>query len=532
MSENDTTGDDDDFDLPAIDEDTISTGAAADSADWDERLKGVSRILRYAMLVSDRAGHVEQRLIAEIDEACPRLPENAAWVRTADVSAGLALASELDRRAVADDEPNLRSLADCVRLLCLPTPRDAAHFTEHRRVAKALQQAFHKIEYSTNEQLCADLERFVFGWAALPACSDLVPKHELAAANAVSLGTRMADHRIEAAKTEILLSLERQKYRKKEQEAGNKATAASLQIATISASGNLPHKLVVVRLSDEELKNNRLRDILAPFKSIINVALPLVEVPPLHEVRSKLLFEFPYAANAIDFALADLVGRTTVHLDPLLIVGKPGAGKSLFARRIGEILLGAEMIWRTDASRADSAVFAGTDRRWSSAEPCHPFLAIAQSKIANPFILLEELDKAPTRSETAGAGRIWDCLLGFLSVETSTRYPDPACQKNLNLSQCSFIATANSLDPLPGPIRDRFRVVSFPSPGANDIDALLPAVIADLARERGLTQNWVQPLDGIERTAVARYWRGGSVRRLRRVVEAILRDREARATRN
>src|ERR1700676_751045 len=61
------------------------------------------------------------------------------------------------------------------------------------------------------------------------------------------------------------------------------------------------------------------------------------------------------------------------------------------------------------------------------------------------------------------------------------------------------------------PIRDRFRVVAFPKPSADDLDALLPAVIADLARERGLDESWVTPLDGIERAAAAQHWSGGSV---------------------
>ena len=112
------------------------------------------------------------------------------------------------------------------------------------------------------------------------------------------------------------------------------------------------------------------------------------------------------------------------------------------------------------------------------------------------------------------------------------RYPDPALQTNLDLSQVSFVATANTLDPLPSPIRDRFRVVRFPKPKADDLDALLPAVITDLAEERGLNASWVPPLDGVERAAIALNWRGGSVRRLRRIVEAILRDRDLRATRN
>ncbi|MGL3107038.1 hypothetical protein [Bradyrhizobium sp. BR 1432] len=69
-----TTSDNgDDFDLPAP-EDAVSTGAAADSADWNERLKGLPRLLRYAMLVVDGADHVEERLIAEVEELCPGYP--------------------------------------------------------------------------------------------------------------------------------------------------------------------------------------------------------------------------------------------------------------------------------------------------------------------------------------------------------------------------------------------------------------------------------------------------------------------------
>ena len=74
---------------------------------------------------------------------------------------------------------------------------------------------------------------------------------------------------------------------------------------------------------------------LGPLKGVINTPLPLVQVPPLQEVRSTLLFEFPYATDVIDFALADLVGRVTIHLRPLLLVGDPGGGKTRFARRLG-----------------------------------------------------------------------------------------------------------------------------------------------------------------------------------------------------
>ncbi|WP_249163590.1 hypothetical protein [Bradyrhizobium diazoefficiens] len=130
------------------------------------------------------------------------------------------------------------------------------------------------------------------------------------------------------------------------------------------------------------MKSPKLKEIVGPLKNVVNVALPLVQAPALYEARSTLLFEFPYATEVVDFALADLVGRETVHLRPLLIVGEPGGGKSRFARRLGEVL--DVSVWRSDASRSDGASFGGTDRRWYSAEPRRAFLAIAQGRIANP----------------------------------------------------------------------------------------------------------------------------------------------------
>ena len=510
----------------AQDNDVVQT-LPSDRPDQPYRVKRLPRLLRFAMMISHNARPIKHRLIAEINELCPNLPLNAAWAEASDVGSGLALAKELDRCAVTQNEPSLRSLADCVRLLCLPLPRDATYFSEHRRVGKALVRAFYATSRHVAEGLRCDLERFTFGWAALPACTDLLAKDLSAARNATSLGESMATYRIAAVEAAARRQAEEEEEKRSKKQEDEKAAETSQHVSSPAVEAIPDHHLVVARLSNDEMKNTKLKDVLGPLKSVINAALPLVEVPPLHQVRSSLMFEFPYAIDVIDFALADLIGRTTVRLRPLLLVGEPGGGKSRFARRLGEVL--GVSVWRENASRADGAVFAGTDRRWYSAEPCHPFLAVAAGKIANPLVLIDELEKSGTRSDY---GRLWDCLLGFFEPETSARYPDPALQTNLDLSQISYVAPANSVDPLPSPIRDRMRVVTFPKPSADDLDALLPAVIADLAKERGLDQNWVPPLDGVEYAAVTVNWRGGSVRRLRRIVEVIFRERDIRAPRN
>jgi ATP-dependent Lon protease len=281
---------------------------------------------------------------------------------------------------------------------------------------------------------------------------------------------------------------------------------------------------VVGSIDDAAIKTHKF---IQPFRKILNTALPLVETPALDQVRNTLAAEFPYAIDVIDFALVDLIGRPTAHFRPLLLVGDPGAGKSHFARRLGEVL--GLTIWRTDAAQSDGNSFAGTDRRWHSAEPCHPLLAIARGGNANPMILIDEIEKAGTRSDY---GRLWDCLLGLLEPETSARYPDPALQIPLDLSHVSYVATANTPDPIPSPLRDRFRIISFPKPTLDDLDALLPGLIESLAADRGLDRRWTAPVDTDERAVIARAWRGGSVRRLRRILEATLRTRDQSARRH
>jgi ATP-dependent Lon protease len=247
----DNEDDNKDVDLPVVELDAASTGAAADSADCDERMKGLPRVLRYAMLISRNAPHIEQRLIAEINEVCPNLPLNAAWGAALDPTVGLTLAADLDRRAVTHNEPNLRRLADCIRLRCLPMPLDAKNFEEYRRVGKALVQAFGMISRHVEESLCCDLEQFVFGWAALPACTDLLSRNLPAAVNASYLGKGMAAHRVAAAKATVLQQI-KEDAEKFEKQVDEKVINA-IKLDSSPAHGVPDHHLVVARLTSDDV---------------------------------------------------------------------------------------------------------------------------------------------------------------------------------------------------------------------------------------------------------------------------------------
>lgn len=284
------------------------------------------------------------------------------------------------------------------------------------------------------------------------------------------------------------------------------------------------HVLVVSEVQDPP---DRKLSVTRGYEGIIGRPVPLAPIPDLGALRAALAFEFPHAVGVIDRLLVDLVGRHDVAFRPTLILGSPGTGKSRLVGRLAHHL--GVGLWRVDATRDSGASIGGTDRRWSTSEPAHPLMAIARYGIANPIVLVDELEKAATRSDH---GRLWDSLLPLLEAETARAYPDPAFQTEVDLSHVSWIATANAADPLPGPLRDRMRVLEMPAPQIQDLERLIAPVLATIAESRGLDPRLLEALDGEETDVVRRGWRGGSIRRLSRLVEAIVTAREARSLRH
>ena len=259
------------------------------------------------------------------------------------------------------------------------------------------------------------------------------------------------------------------------------------------------------------------------FKEIAGKRLLLVTVADLVGIRTALRDEFPHLHQSIDVLLSDFTEGEPIRLRPTLLVGKPGGGKSRLARRLAESLdVG---LHRYDAAGSGDNTFGGTPRRWSSGEHCAPLEAVRRFEIANPWILIDEIDKGASGSQN---GSLVNALLPLLDGETSARYPDPFVQIDVDLSKVSYVLTANNDTLLPSPLRDRLRVVRLPEPDVEHLPALARGVVADIAKERGGDVRWFPALEDGELAVVEGLWPGGSVRRLRAIVERILAHREQR----
>lgn len=256
-------------------------------------------------------------------------------------------------------------------------------------------------------------------------------------------------------------------------------------------------------------------------------AFPLVHGVDAAAAARELEAEFPYASAELRLVLGDTVGARFTRPRPTLFLGSPGCGKTRAARRLSEVL-GLPLTLYSCAGVSDAA-FGSTSRQWSTGRACVPLQAIKRTGVANPLIVLDELNRAGTRAEN---GRITDTLISMLEPEGSRRYHDSFIETAVDLSAVCYLATANSLDGIPDALLDRFRIIRFPEPRAQDLPVLAAAMVRAYREERGLDATWCADLAPDEVELLSHGWKGGSLRKLSRLTDALLSGREALATRN
>ena len=230
----------------------------------------------------------------------------------------------------------------------------------------------------------------------------------------------------------------------------------------------------------------------------------------LERVKERLLEEL--AVRALTNGRAS---RSTV----LCFVGPPGVGKTSLARSIAEAL-GRRFVTVSLGGVRDEAEIRGHRRTYLGAYPGRIVEALRRAGTRNPVILLDELDKlaADYRGDPAAA------LLEVLDPEQNKQFVDHYLDVPVDLSGVLFIATANSLAPLPRPLRDRLEAIvleGYSEEEKREIGKryLLPRQLA----AHGLPETAVELTDSAWQELITGYTREAGVRELERQLAALCR---------
>lgn len=204
----------------------------------------------------------------------------------------------------------------------------------------------------------------------------------------------------------------------------------------------------------------------------------------------------------------------------ICLAGPPGVGKTSLGRAIAESL-GRKFYRFSVGGMRDEAEIKGHRRTYIGAMPGKLIQALKDTEVANPIIMLDEVDKigASYQGDPASA------LLEVLDPEQNENFHDHYLDADFDLSKVLFICTANQLDTIPGPLLDRMEVIHL----AGYLDAEKLAIARKHLWPRQLTRAGLKRRGDLKidtsalSLVIERYAREAGVRRLDKALASIVR---------
>jgi ATP-dependent Lon protease len=255
--------------------------------------------------------------------------------------------------------------------------------------------------------------------------------------------------------------------------------------------------------SDERLDPNHTREILdADHAGLEDVKDRIVEYVAVRKLRESRGIEADAKAGAI-----------------LTLIGPPGTGKTSIGESIARSM-GREFVRMSLGGVRDEAEIRGHRRTYIGALPGRLVRALRDAGTMNPVILLDEIDKvgADWRGDPSSA------LLEVLDPAQNSTFRDHYLDVEIDLSDVIFIATANSAEPIPGPLLDRMEVIPFDGYTVAEKTAIARDYLWPRQLERnGLRAGEATISDELLETVIREYTREAGVRNLERELGTLLR---------
>ena len=237
----------------------------------------------------------------------------------------------------------------------------------------------------------------------------------------------------------------------------------------------------------------------------------------LDDVKARIVEHLAVRKRRSERGLAEVSGRGSGAI--ITLVGPPGVGKTSLGESVARAM-GRPFVRVALGGVRDEAEIRGHRRTYVGAMPGRIARAIKDAGVMNPVVMLDEIDKLGNdwRGDPSSA------LLEVLDPAQNHTFRDHYLEVDLDLSDVLFIATANVMETVPGPLLDRMEVVRLDGyTEAEKVDIARDHLLARQLERNGLSADEVTVADDALRIIVSDHTREAGVRNLERELGKLLR---------
>jgi ATP-dependent Lon protease len=237
----------------------------------------------------------------------------------------------------------------------------------------------------------------------------------------------------------------------------------------------------------------------------------------LEDVKERILEHLAVRKLQAERGLVPVDGRGSGAI--LALVGPPGVGKTSLGQSIANAL-GRKFVRVALGGVRDEAEIRGHRRTYVGAQPGRFVRALREAGTVNPVIVLDEVDKVGSDFR----GDLSSALLEVLDPAQNHTFRDHYLEVDLDLSRVMFIATANVIDTIPGPLLDRMEIIRLDGYTESEKVSIARHHLVGRQLERAaLRDDEVNISDEALRVIAADYTREAGVRSLEREIGRLLR---------
>lgn len=195
------------------------------------------------------------------------------------------------------------------------------------------------------------------------------------------------------------------------------------------------------------------------------------------EIFQELKNRFPHFIEVIELLECNAIALSRLELPfecpPLLLLGDPGLGKTYFFGELAR-LMNFPFYEISMATMTASFALTGGSIQWAEGTVGFIAKSLANSEIANPIILIDEIDKC-----SGGHFNPLNVFYSLLEPHSAKHFKDEALEIELDVSRVIWIATANYANNIPEPILSRMRVIDISQPTPSQMVKVVESIYKD-----------------------------------------------------